>query len=614
MNPNSQQHDSTDDLLTESLLCELIGGESPPDLKGRILSRLAQSQGEAAWSYELHDCQPLTTTGAPRSALSFRARRRHRNWTNSLVAVACLVVLISLFGVLAWKSQPPDQKQIVRQSSPAAPTAAVVERNKIPTTAIASNPPEPVRDTADASADETVAANQNDRSDSAPPPGASESLAKTDVPLFERMDTAGPLSGDDEIVAFLDRQIRQQWRRAGIDFAAPVKNKEWLDRLYVSLLGRQPLERERNELAHQRPRTNELIRQITTDSSHRHDFDVRWSELLTELIFHRPEIRDRSGDITALFQRHLEQDRPFDQTIRELVAQSDFDVVRVTRAFSGERLICASCHESRQGTGDIDARYQQLASAYSSNQESKESFVLQLSASDAMRQTIVNRLWWYFFDYGLIARDFESGTQQVVHPEIMERLSREFLASNHSVRKLVLWIASTEFAFSEYPRMTPVDSPDRDWLSQFNQPYRRQYLTDSIRRSLSLVADTRDMDLVGDGARLGPIANISSSSQGENDGQKIPDEVWQTIARINRDADGSQRYLGQSKILRRIAESELKTDEKVAHIFFAAVGRRPAPDELKLADRILKAQSAKPFDGLRDICWSILMSQEGMRP
>jgi hypothetical protein len=525
------------------------------------------------------------------------------------VAAACLVTLVCFLGVLVWwQSDRPNNPSNTSPRNLASGhiPAATIDVTPKPSQSFAPAP-ENV-----AAAD--VSKSSDDQVSTLTGPSEVESIFANDPPLFRRSVDSAPPSEDEEIVAFVDQEIRRKWKESGIAFVEHLKNREWLDRVFLKLLGRRPSDKERDEITSQKTRHFELVRRLLTSREYQDEFEAKWSKLLTNLAFNRSESAGSADEIREQFRTCLNEDKPFDQAVRELVVESDLDAVTITHAFSGERLMCASCHHANWESPSTEDRYQQIVKAYGPHRRERELFAEELSRSDAMRESIVNRVWWYFFDYGLTIRDPESGAPQVWHPQMIGRLSREFLASNHDLRKLISWIASSELAFSDDSKLALSSSTNSNSTNLLSRPFRRQYLAESIRGSLTRVADTREVDLVGDGKRPDAIANIPSSSHRGKDGQKVSEDIWQIVEMINRDADGAQRWLADLALLKRISASELNSNEKVAHVFYAAAGRAPSKDEMKAADRILKSRINKPLNGLRDIWWSILMSQEGTKP
>src|SRR5207248_6505805 len=65
--------------------------------------------------------------------------------------------------------------------------------------------------------------------------------------------------------------------------------------------------------------------------------------------------------------------------------------------------------------------------------------------SEYFSQAIVNRMWSHFLGYGFTRPVDDMGPHNAPsHPEVLERLSREFVAHNYNLQKLYRWIVLSE--------------------------------------------------------------------------------------------------------------------------------------------------------------------------
>ena len=62
--------------------------------------------------------------------------------------------------------------------------------------------------------------------------------------------------------------------------------------------------------------------------------------------------------------------------------------------------------------------------------------------------------------------------------------------------------------------------------------------------------------------------------------------------------------------LHRVATSDLPAEQKIEHLFLAAVSRKPTKTEEKRAQELLKQRNDQPELALEDIWWALLNSNE----
>jgi hypothetical protein len=109
-------------------------------------------------------------------------------------------------------------------------------------------------------------------------------------------------------------------------------------------------------------------------------------------------------------------------------------------------------------------------------------------------RVMTNRVWQWHFGQGLVRtpNDFGSRGAMPSHPELLDRLTAEFIASGYSVKHLHRLIVSTK----AYQRSSSLSAnshaldPENQWLSHFQ---RRRLTAEEIRDSLLFVSGELDL-------------------------------------------------------------------------------------------------------------------------
>jgi hypothetical protein len=63
-------------------------------------------------------------------------------------------------------------------------------------------------------------------------------------------------------------------------------------------------------------------------------------------------------------------------------------------------------------------------------------------------------------------------------------------------------------------------------------------------------------------------------------------------------------------MLRQVVDSDQKPRQKINYLFEAGLARRPAKDEVTMANALLLARGGNAAEALQDIWWAILNSNE----
>ncbi len=250
----------------------------------------------------------------------------------------------------------------------------------------------------------------------------------------------------------------------------------------------------------------------------------------------------------------------------------------------------------------------------------REELARRIVAHDDFARAAVNRVWAHFFGYGFTRPVDDMGPHNPPsHPELLDLLADQFRAHEFDVKGLIRWIAlSRSFGLSsDVPAGALVDNPTSgDALPLFSYYYTRPMQPEEVFASLELVAATYDAR--GDFAEqqrektqwLGQFMRNLGTDEGE-ESSTFQGTINQSLMMMNGPLMRRATSVEHANLLSRVAASRISPEEKVEHLFLAALARKPNRAELALASRLVaSAPRGSPAAPLEDVWWALLNSNE----
>ena len=243
-------------------------------------------------------------------------------------------------------------------------------------------------------------------------------------------------------------------------------------------------------------------------------------------------------------------------------------------------------------------------------------------------EAAVNRIWGWLFGRGLVdpVDDFRS-TNPATHPELLDRLAREFRAHGHDVRWLIRTIAASQtYQLSSEPNDS--NREDRtNYSHSLVRPLDAEPLLDAIS-DVTGVPETFSTGVSDKEKALGQAPDGTRAIQLHE-----PDlffsrflELYGRPNRLTLPERNGKANLGQAlhmlagpgfteklaapgSRLRRMLDRG-GTDKTIFEEFYLAAFARPAEsDEIDGLEKLVSARSSRE-EGLKDFVWAILTSRE----
>jgi hypothetical protein len=446
--------------------------------------------------------------------------------------------------------------------------------------------------------------------------------------------------------------------------AARASDEDWCRRLFIRVLGRIPTVAEVREfLAEASPDKREQWTQRLTasDSIYAAEFAAHWADFWATAL---TAVEPTSVEPTSVEPTGAASADGVSKDLRDMATPAPEEVVvgsreqltacltkrfreRVSFAKVAAEVIGAA-DSNRSGESDVNlAAVDRIVRVFLGGDSQavphgvdelgrgvpRELRATRIAASAEFSQAVVNRIWGHFLGCGLVDPNDDIQASDIGwQGELLTTLAARFAEHRHDVAALVRWIALSE-AFGVSSRIgveDPFDSPEMSQRRLFSHYYARPMRVEQLYESLRLLAsDLLDKQRlegqVGGQAMSGDYRQrrafftaLSRQSEPVSAGYascENPQAIIEAVARslITADAELPRRVLGadeSSLIARVVGDTKLGLDEKVVHLFQAAVARHPSAVEAQAARDLVGSSPMDPAIGLRDLWWALLNSNE----
>lgn len=236
--------------------------------------------------------------------------------------------------------------------------------------------------------------------------------------------------------------------------------------------------------------------------------------------------------------------------------------------------------------------------------------------SPQFTQTVVNRLWAHFLGFGFTQPIDDLGPHnQPSHPAILQRVAQDFASQGYDLKRLTRWIVLSEtFGLSskEMPDSL-VDSPEQGRRPLFARYYSRPMQPEELSKSLQMLVDARGKTngkSVEQARILGQLGRtLPSDDTDAPPGSRLRDA--RALIDVQRDFALHSLEGADQGLIRKVAENKaMSSDDKIEHLFQAALARKPSSQEIQAARRLLADSPADVRQGLQDLWWVLVNSNE----
>jgi hypothetical protein len=225
-------------------------------------------------------------------------------------------------------------------------------------------------------------------------------------------------------------------------------------------------------------------------------------------------------------------------------------------------------------------------------------------------QATVNRLWSQFLGFGFTRPIDDMVSQPASNPELLNQIAQDFADTGFDLKRAMRWIALSD-AFNRSSKVGSgqlADMPDSGTVAWFSHYYTRQLPAEEVSRSLQIAAKLRrDSGSNIEQARLTWLANARKLGDDDAEGASpsiIQSSISQSPILMHATTPGLDN------LLHSVIGAKLKFDDKVQHLFLAALSRKPSRQELEMARSLGGMNEQNEAAALEDIWWALLNSSE----
>jgi hypothetical protein len=233
-------------------------------------------------------------------------------------------------------------------------------------------------------------------------------------------------------------------------------------------------------------------------------------------------------------------------------------------------------------------------------------------------QAFVNRTWGHFFGYGFSNPVDDIGARHPPsHPELLERLSQEFVKNHSDVKALIRWICNSE-AYQRTSKTTNKnvkDDPSMGHAPLFSRVYPKPMEAEQLYDSLLIATDV-DHTVHADWTARQKQRDewlqqfIIAFGTDENDeATTFNGTIPQALLMMNGQLIEKATSGGSGSFLHKVIESENSDSRKIQRLYLATLSRHPHGREVGAAEHLINLYSDSLL-GYQDLFWALLNSNE----
>lgn len=234
----------------------------------------------------------------------------------------------------------------------------------------------------------------------------------------------------------------------------------------------------------------------------------------------------------------------------------------------------------------------------------------------------VNRVWEHFLGRSFTPRVDDMGPHNAPsHPELLDRLSEEFVRSGYDVKQLMRWVCLSDAyqRTSRFGDQNAVDDPEKGEVPLFSRVYVKPLTAEQLFDSLQVATRgtwVPDSDLVATERRQQQWMQqfVMSFETEENDeASTFNGSITQSLLMMNGDLVSDAVKMEPGTWLYQLISSRKTDTERIQALFKAALSRPATPRELAQAKKLLQSAAqhqTSPVTAYQDLYWAFLNSNE----
>jgi hypothetical protein len=232
-----------------------------------------------------------------------------------------------------------------------------------------------------------------------------------------------------------------------------------------------------------------------------------------------------------------------------------------------------------------------------------------ITSDPQFARAYVNRMWGQFFGRGLHERpevDDFGDHHHLVHPELLDRLAKDFADGKFSSGKLIYWIATSDVYQLRCAANDTNVQPRKD--AYFSRMPLKLLSPEQLVEALLTTAYPRSQERESHRENL---LRLFARRFENNDWEKVParDRLTYMLALLNR-REMADHCIGAKSITLRKALAQPDAAKATDELFLAVLGRRPsAAEQARIQKEVEQGKKNMP-EFWHDLLWVLLNSGE----
>ncbi|MDA0833839.1 MAG: DUF1549 and DUF1553 domain-containing protein [Planctomycetota bacterium] len=235
-------------------------------------------------------------------------------------------------------------------------------------------------------------------------------------------------------------------------------------------------------------------------------------------------------------------------------------------------------------------------------------------------QAFVNRTWGQFMGYGFTRPVDDMGPHNSPsHPEVLDRLSEEFVKSGYDIKQLVRWICNSEpyNLTSQFNSKNESDDPSAGEIPLFSHMYPKALQAEQLYDSLIVATQAHKSGSAGweqaesQRQRWMQQFVIAFGTDEGDEATIFNGTIPQALMMMNGELTQNAINTAPGSYLHSVLSQKGSDNQKVKELYLASLGRAPTSREFSTAGKLIKVNRDKVI-AYQDLFWALLNSNEFM--
>jgi hypothetical protein len=231
---------------------------------------------------------------------------------------------------------------------------------------------------------------------------------------------------------------------------------------------------------------------------------------------------------------------------------------------------------------------------------------------------IVNRMWGQFFGYGFTKPVDDMGPHNAAsHPELLQRLSEEFVKSKYDLKQLIRWICNSEAynLTSQYGRRNEVDNPANGETALFSHMYVKSMTAEQLYDSLIIATNAHksgrgSWEQAEQQRQQWMQQFVVAFGTDENDeSTTFNGTIPQALMMMNGELVQNAISEKKGSYLNTVLLEKGNEQTKLRELYLSTLSRPPSSREINASKKVLKGAKT-PLEAYQDLYWALLNSNE----